>query len=538
VPSEPDNGFRDRFVLDTGRIDPPAKDPEKVTFTIHGEYQLRFRAMSDVPLTPPVSSPGHDSLGQTKYVYHWLRLTPRFQYRDTLAIVGQIDLPRGMVVGDTTTDVAAVRDSMTEERWYDVHPRYLYLEYVSPIGVFRVGQQGSFWGMGILANDGDHPTIFGDYQRGALTERVLFATTPLGKGTPLTVALAGDLVFEDNTADLLDNDLDDEGENERPGGRRHEGDRAFQGVAAIAWRTKAYDLGVYGVVRHQERDAQSVDELTPFIEDLTVGVLDVAGKFNARVPGADAYLYGALEAATIFGSTSFVRSGYAAVLDPREEREDEKIRSFGTAVRLGAVHMSGEGKGRFGDLVVELEWGYASGDADPYDGTTRRFTMDPNHNVGLVLFDQVLAWKTARAATIAQDPSLVNRPSPGVQLLPSKGGVFGATYLNPRAVVRPLPWIDLKGGVLIAQTTADFVDPYHYGALGNVANYDGGDARRHDLGLELDLGADARIAVDDAMNVQAGVDFGALLPGHAFDDEDGEGMANQYLVNAKVGLQF
>ena len=83
-----------------------------------------------------------------------------------------------------------------------MHPRYLYLEYNSPIGLFRVGQQGSHWGMGILANDGDHPTLFGDYQRGALVERVLFATTPMGKGTPLTIALAGDLVFEDNTADL------------------------------------------------------------------------------------------------------------------------------------------------------------------------------------------------------------------------------------------------------------------------------------------------------------------------------------------------
>ena len=82
-------------------------------------------------------------------------------------------LPPLLVVGDTTENVDRVRDSFSTERWYDVHPRYLYVEYRSPIGVFRVGQQGSYWGMGLLANDGDHPTLFGEYQRGSLVERVL-----------------------------------------------------------------------------------------------------------------------------------------------------------------------------------------------------------------------------------------------------------------------------------------------------------------------------------------------------------------------------
>ena len=41
----------------------------------------------------------------------------------------------------------------------------------------------------------------------------------------------------------------------------------------------------------------------------------------------------------------------------------------------------------YGDLVAQVELGYASGDADPYDGTQRRFVFDPNHKVGLLLFD-------------------------------------------------------------------------------------------------------------------------------------------------------
>jgi hypothetical protein len=164
--------------------------------------------------------------------------------------------------------------------------------------------------------------------------------------------------------------------------------------------------------------------------------------------------------------------------------------------------------------------------------------FDPNHNVGLVLFDQVLAWKTARAATLAGSPGLGRRPAPGLQLLPTNGGVAGATYLNPKVVVRPKAWLDLKGGAVIAQATADFVDPYRAGALGSDANYDGGDERSHDLGLELDLGVDARLDVSDLVTVELGAEGGFLFPGRAFDDGRGRGLGTSYLGNAKLGVHF
>lgn len=527
VPEKIADAFDERLVLDTGRRTPPPPDPEKLSFSIRGEYELRYRVASDLRLTAPLSDGAASKLGQNQYLYHWLRLTPRFQYRDKLAIVAQIDVPRGMIAGDTTRYVDQVRDSWAEPNWIEAHPRQLYVEWTSPIGLFRLGQQASHWGMGMLANDGDHPALFGDYSRGSLVERLLYAVPILGKGTPLTVAVAGDLVFEDNTADLLGDDVTKHKRN---------GDRAFQGVGAIAYRTKEFELGVYGVYRHQERDAFAV--LTPFTERLEIGSFDVTGKFNRPVPGTRAWLYGEFEAALLFGSTTYVRGGYRAQLDPTKPAKPEAIQSYGAIAKLGVVREAREGQTRWGDLVAELEWGFASGDANPSDGITRRFTMDPNHNVGLVLFDHVLAWKTARAATIAQDPNIVARPTPGLDLLPSKGGVFGATYLNPRFIVRPRPWLDLKGGIVIAQTTADFVDPYHAGALGSFANYDGGDARRHDLGVELDLGFMTRIVFRQGTTIELGAEGGALFPGHAFDDADGRGLANQYLGNFKVGVLY
>jgi hypothetical protein len=513
--------FSDTFVLDTGRKEFRPPDPEGISFNLRGEYQLRYRGMSDLRLQAPVRHPDATRLGQNQYLYHWLRLHARFSFKDKVSIVAQIDVPRGLIVGDTTRYVDAARDSLSEARWSEVHPRWLYLQYDSPIGIFRIGQQGSHWGMGLLANDGDHPTLFGDYQRGSLSERLLFATAPLGKGTKLSVAVAGDVIFQDQTADLV-----------------HDHDRAFQGVLAVLYRTVPAEVGFYGVIRRQERDQHAVDELTPYTDSLTVGVLDLTGKFNTPVPGASAFAYGQFEAALILGSTSFVRGSYTRLVDPTLKREDELVRSFGAAAMLGAVHVNGTGKDAWGDLVGEIETGYASGDADSNDGVTKRFTFDANHRVGLVLFNQVLAWKTARAATIAQDPDVVARPAPGLGLLPSKGGVFGAQYLNPRFIARPRRWLDLKTGVVIAQTSADLVDPYHQGALGNIANYDGGDSRRHDLGLELDFGASVRIPIDTTATVQAGAEGGVLFPGHAFDDVAGGRLANQYLVNLMLGLQF
>lgn len=529
------DGFLERFILESGRVTPLPFDPDFLVFSIHGDYQLRFRAMTDLPLEPPARgavAPADGSeprdpalLGQNKYLYHWLRLFGRVVFRDDLALVGEIDLPRGLVAGDTTQFVNQSRDPLDDYNWYDVHPRQLYLEYRSPIGMFRLGQQMNHWALGLLANDGDHKQMFGDTLRGSIVERLLFATTPLGKDTPLFLALAGDLVFEDNTADLLGNSPD-----------QPVGDIAAQGVLAVGYRSDFAEIGLFNVYRHQERQLTAV--LQPYDETLDVGVVDIAGKVRGEVPGMDAYAYIQAEAATVFGRTSYVRSSYVNRLSPTDPIEDEGVLSFGAAAILGFVHMRSDDKERWGDFVHELEYGYASGDADPFDGETHRFTMDTNHNVGLVLFDQVLQYKTARAATIAQDARIVNRPNPGLQLLPSNGGVFGATYLNPRFLFRPVRQVDAKLGFVFAQATSDVVDPYHAGALGTYANYDGGNPKNRDLGVEIDAGVDVRIPLERFVTLELGAEGGVLFPGGAFDDEDGNALPEQLLANTKVGLQF
>ena len=512
---EPIEVFEPELAFDTGRSEPVPPSAEHVRIQIHGEYQLRVGYKAELPLTPPPADLSADTLGQTLAVSHWFRLTPRMDIRKEVSIVGQIDVPYGYFLGTPTQYVTSANEPLDDRNPIRVAPRWLYLQAMTPIGLLRVGQQGSHWGTGILANDGDHPRLFGDYADGSIAERILFATRPFGKESPFAVILAGDLVFRDEQADL------------------REGDRALQALLAGILGDETNELGVYGAIRRQQRSEESIDEYTPYTERLDVMVFDAFGKFAAEAPGGGAYVFGEGEAAVITGATDYVRTPELGA-----RSEDEKILTWGGMAKLGVVRVARDGEKRWGDIAFAVEWGYATGDADPNDGNQRRFNFDPNHKVGLVLFDHVMAWTTARSANNAGDETLVQRANPGLQFYPSNGGVFGATYVYPTLVVRPKHWLDLKAAMLVAQTTADVVDPYQFGVHGSVTNARGGDPKRHDLGLELDGGFEARVALAHEMTFQLGAQAGILMPGHAFDDASGNALPTQGVVMGRLGLQY
>jgi hypothetical protein len=540
-----------RLVLDTGRAEVPAPDPEAYRFTIHGEYQLRYQVQRSFPLTPTASAidrqPGlvEQSLGQNQFLHHWLRLTPRLQLRDNVEIIGQLDLVTGMVAGDKARGSHADQTPRDEYNGFsNVQPRWLYTQWRLPFGVVRIGQQPNHWGMGILANDGDHPPLFGDYRYGSISERILFATKPGGKDSDFYLAIAGDLVFRDNTA------------------RLSRGQQALQGVLAAFYERGQNRLGVFSTFRHQENDKTSGSPVLTYTDELDAVAIDLHGKVVTPVPGdPDGFFFGEAEAAYLLGSTNFIRTPARALEGTRTQ-----IRSYGGAAIVGFVHRAwstgswknakGEDAAReasaaylgtpssqgvpYGSIVAQLEMGYASGDADPYDGTQRRFAFDPNHRIGLLLFDEVLRFQTARAASAAADPLLTNaaRPTPGADLLPSNGGVFGAQYINPTAIYRPRHWLDIKGGMVVAQSTSEVVDPYRLATGGSYVNYRGGNPRKKDLGVELDAGVEGRIPLPYGLKAQVGAQAGVLFPGGALEDAAGVRMNTQWIVVGRLGLLF
>ena len=101
-----------------------------------------------------------------------------------------------------------------------------------------------------------------------------------------------------------------------------------------------------------------------------------------------------------------------------------------------------------------------------------------------------------------------------------------------------MSWLDLELGVVVAQTTADFVDPYRTAVDGSYVNFDGGSATNHDLGVELDAGIEVHYPLTNAFVISGGAEGGLLFPGRAFDDAQGTRLPNQYLLNSKLGVRY
>jgi len=520
-----DEAQRAYVLAPLARVLPP-NEPGTLRFTATGFINLRAQLQRSIPMPATLSAkaeiPGlvSSSIHQRAFVAPWVRFTPMFEWGSALRFIGQVDLAQGKVLGNQAFDVGPdpqPRDNAGNIGSF-VLPRWLYGELLTKVGLLRVGMQPNHWAMGILANDGDHAQLFGVPRLGQISERILFATKPLGEKGPLTTALAGDLVYRDNFARLT------------------RGDVAFQGVLATFLEAGPHQIGFFGVYRAQKTERDSVG--VPYNDDLKVFVFDLAGHTMAPLPGfTDAFAFAEAEGAMQIGTSSELRSS-------ARPGERATIQAFGAATRVGFVFGGNPTRwqppARYGKLVAQVEWGYASGDADPNDGVQKRFTFDPNHRVGLLLFDEVLRWSSARAAAIARDPLLANasRPQPGLEYLPTGGGVAGAQYVNPTFVYRPEPKLDIRAGIVVAQATSDVVSQVRATTTGRYENEFGGNPTRRDLGVELDLGVHKRIPLSYDMEAIFGAEGGVLFPGGALADATGTTMKTPWMAVLQTGLGF
>lgn len=481
----------------------PAEEGQLLRVEIPGEAQLRYSGLTDIPLaTTPGRLGQAPTLGQNLFFESWLRLRPRVSIGDRFRVVFQVDVARAVVADSPAVDVGLAREPRGDTFPYGAFDvRQGYVEWESPVGVFRLGQQGFTWGLGVIANDGDRAPVFGDYRYGDLVERVAFATRPGGRDSDLTVALAGDLVYRDRIASLVDGDL------------------AVQGVAAVYYqdhscradcdRRRVGALATYRDVSFREGD------------HLSVFVGDLFAHWDWPTPDRAGKVFAGAELAVIGGSTDAARTTYVDAHD---------VLQFGGAARIGI-----ERPGRYRFTV---EGGYASGDRNPVDAMQRRFTLNPSHRVGLILFPELIAWETARSAAIAGDPALVARGANGRRLLPSNGGVTGAAYLYPTAVINLGRRFDLRLGAVLGVATSDWVDPTSVQIYGTARNYRGGDASKRDLGLELDLGVHGRFPLPGGVTLTGGVQGGVLFAGRAFDDAAGRGLGRVGMATARLGMEF
>lgn len=503
--------FERAFIVDP-RVQAEAGDEDLLRVQIHGQYALRFGNAPGVRLSTYDFENYSSKLGQTHRLEHQLRLTPRVSYRRLFSIVAQADVPQGMLAGETTDHVDCDPLPLNERQPMRVVPRWLYLDINLESGHLLVGQQPATWGLGLVDNSGDDRQFLGTPKLGTIVDRIAYRGRPLGQRHPWELLVATDWVFSDGRVEARD------------------GDRAMRVVLTnslvVGQDHRVGLLVAAGRIRPAFDDA-ALKRTGPHETRLT---FDLSGHTESPVAGINARVFASAEAAWVTGKTDLA----AEVLRPTQAT----IQRVGAIARVGLMQSTGPNKTAVGPFGIALEWGYASGDADPGDGTDHRFTMSPSRRTGLLLFDEALRWKTARSAVALEDPRVGLRATTTSWGVASGGGVTGATYLMPELLYRPLPQLDIRTSAMIAQSTADVVDPLWVQKKGRYFNYDGGDVTHRDWGLELDAAVEYRHRLDHNLTTTIGVEAAALFPGQAFADANGRGLGRQALLRGRFGFYF
>lgn len=395
-------------------------------------------------------------------------------------------------------------------------PRALFAEFITPVGLVRVGHQTSHWGLGMLANDSvtQRPLdIFNNRTEGDIVERILFATKPAGlagpieKGSLLDGLLLGigfDVVFRDEIASIL------------------EGDLAFQGLISLMLRDeieRKWEVGLYSVARGQTDDDG---------DHITIGAVNLFGRISGDLSGGAMPLEGelALESTWLFGVTNR--------LTPEESPEEAGVNAFGLAFE-GLLRVPDP------DITFGLKGGLSTGDANLDDPTLYRFSFDPDFKAGLILFDQIMLETTARSYEKATDPERSAVPPKGVENLISQGAVNSTLFLNPMIIYHPIPEITLAVGGLWARATAPLVDPIEtFRNGGEPHNPFGVATDERSLGFELDLllsyTYDIALTDDYALPLFARAEYGTFFFGGAFVRPDGTRPDNVHYVSAQVAI--
>lgn len=471
---------------------PIEKPKERVTVSVHGSVRLVGSYVNAFPLDADGTRLSPTPLESR------IRLAPELRWW-RLGLVSEFDVVTGALYGTPGSTLVGSRVSFPPLKPAEL--RQLYLEYRWSSGAARLGLQTNHFGLGMLANAGardSEPGEFGHQHFGSLAARALVAMRPFmswgGGWIAVEPVAAFDLVVRDSTVDLFD------------------GDRALQGILGVRLNVDEKNvLGLFAIYR-------SSRPLNSITGERSTDVLVVDASAQWRF--FDALDVGA-EVAGITGTTTQTRTPENPVIQVRQ---------------LGAALKASYKVGRFGFL---LDSGFASGDTNPYDDQLTSFRFDRDYKVGLVLFDQVIGWQSARSAWRAADANLVGVAPEGVSLLPTGGAVTGAWYLFPRARVRFANLVDVYGGPLFAFASAPLTDPFNTRVLsgGVPVNFLAGNGTGL-LGTELDLGASIKHRFDFGLTVTAVLEGGLLLPGAALSDATGRPMGPVGLGRLRLSAAY
>jgi len=396
-------------------------------------------------------------------------------------------------------------------------------EVMLPFGLLKIGRQPASTSPGMSSHDGSRSNRWGVSRYSPTADRIFFATKisemwrmvsegqdsvpnrRLDKGVFL--AAAYDQVVNDDVQ-IGSDDL-------------------HQALVALQWRAKnpAWGNGhVKNFLLQTGFGGRWGDEFNtqvfsvPVTLEFEAGPVHFLGEFSA-----------------LFGHSREISEGFSALREPDPVKRviyDQTIRGFGARAILDLT---------FGPVTTTLEFDYASGDSDPRDETAlQTFSFARDSNVGLLLFEHVLAFETARSAAVG----IRNLKNLGTNSFPltelaTDGRFHNGIVFFPQVLYRPHPTVGIRFGVLAAWAAAPVVDPVMTLLSedgkeidDDAVNWHGGKPARY-YGTELDIQVEWKFKDYFLWTVESAV----LFPGGALKDESGNAVTS-FLVENRFTFLF
>ena len=521
--------FHTALLALTGLMVGTAHADDDLEFDLEGYYRTRGHVFWNL-------YDGQEEAG--RYMQQRLRLQPVVKYKDLAKVVMMADALDDVIWGDNQSfmptsvfaqDPGYVGMSGDTVDWLgrprdSIYIKRAWMEFTIPVGVVRVGRQESNWGMGILSNNGNgFDDTFGENHYGSTFDRVIFATRPIaiaqaamGKedsGIPFFTAIGVDRLVEDpldlyygyqcaretSGGDAIEQGMDEYNracdpenqgyhtlehsfvdETRTPDQRPDDWwvdntDDAWELVMVaiykgedLDWGGSAADftLGAYGIMRKHENTESEIM------------IADVYSKLAYRG------LYFEFEGVNIRGKTSGIalRGAYDDSGNTKNPLyKDANI--WGYANRIGYQQKA---------YTLMFEHGYASGDDNPADKTFTARALHPDFNVGLILFEQVMARVTA--ATWSEQAFA----------LWSNGGVWNSRYIFPNVRYRPGANWEIIGAYLLAWPDKPDGSRILCGPDDGVQCEQPVDGLAQEIGYEVDLAVKHRFHEHVLLSVEGG----------------------------------
>ncbi len=431
------------------------------------------------------------------------RLTPDDTGEHRLRLGGDVEyaIKEGFVRGLAAQVQADFRQSnYTVDTADGFLMRKAFAEATTLAGRLSAGRTTQHWGLGLVAQDGvDDPMQFGMKHGGGIVDRVQYSILPAAifhsgdplEAFPLALAVAYDRVRLDDMA-RLDSDI------------------AHHWLAALLYRGKELQAGLYGVKRDQ-KDAAGLG--------LDAWIGDAYAEYSSwSKTGWKLGVSG--EVAVVSGTTTWLRT--------LAQPDHLDVAQWGGVIRGDASHKQ---------LKLRLEAGIASGDDRPFDSTLHNFQFASDYHVGLVLFSQYMRQQSRNTMANLGDPRFTNGAPAGVEHVDTHGAVTQAMYLHPVVRVEPFKRLAVMVGAVWARSPVEVADPFQTYLAGGVPAGPRGAKRQVDLGLEFDSAIEWNQPLAVGLSLLARVDGGVLLPGHAFDAADGTAASAVAAVQGQLALR-